>query len=368
MKHVLALFGCLVLLAGCSDKSKIESKAVWLCKRGHLDKPQPGSFPEGHKASEYIAAKDLAALTDEEGDRGMFAAMAASLEKVAIGAREGIAEHTTCDLTSLTIDDAGERATLVLRQTRPRWEPKAVEVLGELAKLETTSAIQKRVSEMIEDADPEEETSERSMTFVKEGGNWVALLDVEKLKQRKKVEAEIAKAEEKLAATTEDLKLASAAAVELAKLEVTSAKFSKLTPQYGPERPLLEISVKNGTGKTVSQVTFLGRLVSAGRSVPWLEAELSYSVPGGLEPSESASWSLGPNPFSEWGSVEVPADVELKLEVVRLYDAAEVVIAEVPRDKSSFRAKPRSVTTLEAESAALATQLEELRKQREALL
>lgn len=366
MRKTLAL--ALLFAFGCSDKSKIESKAEWLCKHGHLDKPDPSTFPESHKASEYIAAKDLAALTDDDRG-GMFAALAANLEKVGIGVREGIAEHTKCEITSVTIDETGERATIALTQTRPRWEmPKPLELVGELAKLDTASAIQNRVSGMIDDADPEEETSERTMTFVKEDGNWVALLDVDRLKQRKKIEAEITAVEKKLAASTEDLKLANDAAEQLAKLEVTSAKYRKVKREYGEERPVLEISVKNGTAKALSRVSFLGRLVSTGRAVPWLEEPIDYSIPGGLEPGESATWSLGPNPFSEWGSVEAPPDVELKLEVARLYDSAETVIAELPRDESSFRPKYRGVTALEAEMAAITAQLEELQAERAKLL
>ncbi len=112
----------------------------------------------------------------------------------------------------------------------------------------------------------------------------------------------------------------------LARFEVTSARFRLRDGSLGPE-PRVDLSVTNGTDRAVSRAYFVGRLVSAGRSVPWLEEEFSYQIPGGLEPGETAQWSLSPNQFSAWGRVEAPTDAVLEVTVTQLDGADGEAIA-----------------------------------------
>ena len=105
---------------------------------------------------------------------------------------------------------------------------------------------------------------------------------------------------------------------ELAKFEVSRSRFYKQAPNFGMTQPTLELSVKNGTGHPISRAYFVGTLASPGRSVPWLKEDFNYSIPGGLEPGELADWTLVPNSFGAWGTVEAPKDAILTVEVVRL--------------------------------------------------
>lgn len=60
--------------------------------------------------------------------------------------------------------------------------------------------------------------------------------------------------------------------------------------------------------------------------MPWLKDTFNYSIPGGLEPGEEAKWSLAPNMFSDWGRVEMRADMVLTVRVLRLDGADEEVL------------------------------------------
>lgn len=84
------------------------------------------------------------------------------------------------------------------------------------------------------------------------------------------------------------------------------------------KRPLIELVVKNGTPKPVARAHIKGTIAIPGRSVPWLVEEFNYSIPGGLEPGESTSWTLAPNMFGEWSEVDVPSDAVFTVEVIKL--------------------------------------------------
>lgn len=107
------------------------------------------------------------------------------------------------------------------------------------------------------------------------------------------------------------------AAVGLAKFEVTRSRHYLQPQRYGSPEPLIEMSVKNNTGKPVSRAYFRGVVSSPGRSVPWIEDDFNYAIPGGLEHGEAADWSLAPNMFSDWGR-QTPGDAVLILTVTRL--------------------------------------------------
>ncbi len=113
-------------------------------------------------------------------------------------------------------------------------------------------------------------------------------------KERKRVQAlaEIKGLEEKKARATE-------ARANLAKLEVVKSRFYKREGLLGPE-PIVELTVRNGTAHAVSRAYFVGTLASSNRPVPWLTEMFNYSISGGLQPGEKASWDLAPNPYSAW--------------------------------------------------------------------
>lgn len=110
------------------------------------------------------------------------------------------------------------------------------------------------------------------------------------------------------------------AKLQLARFAVSNARFyKKRQSEYiKMEQPIIEMTVTNGTEIAVSRAYFTGTLQSPGRSVPWLKEDFNYSISGGLEPSESDSWSLAPNMFGEWGEVDAPSDAVLTIEAIRL--------------------------------------------------
>lgn len=111
---------------------------------------------------------------------------------------------------------------------------------------------------------------------------------------------------------------AESARAALASFEVTRSRFYKEPQRYGSPKPVIELSVKNGTEHAVARAYFEGTIASPGRSVPWLKDTFNYSISGGLEPGEEAKWSLAPNMFSKWGSVEAPEDAIFTVIAYRL--------------------------------------------------
>lgn len=132
-------------------------------------------------------------------------------------------------------------------------------------------------------------------------------------KERERVQAiaEIKELEEKKA-------IAAEARASLAKFEVVRSRFYKRERQFLGAEPIIELTVRNGTGHAVSRAYFVGTLASPKRSVPWLKDTFNYSISGGMEPGEEARWNLAPNMFSHWGKVEVPPDAILTVEVEQL--------------------------------------------------
>jgi hypothetical protein len=110
-----------------------------------------------------------------------------------------------------------------------------------------------------------------------------------------------------------------AAESELKKFEVTRSRFSMRESGFLGKQPVIELAVKNGTAKAVSRAYFMGTISSPGRSVPWHKGDFNYTISGGLEPGESANWSLSPNMFSEWGQLrDLPADAVFTVVVTKL--------------------------------------------------
>lgn len=135
------------------------------------------------------------------------------------------------------------------------------------------------------------------------------ILEGRRLKEREQAAKEIADLEAKKATSA-------AAEAGLAKFTVTKSRFFKRKSMFS-EDPVIELSVTNGTTSAISRAYFNGVVATPGRSVPWIKEDFSYSIPGGLEPGETASWSLAPNRFSSWGT-DVPGDAVMTVVVTRL--------------------------------------------------
>lgn len=104
----------------------------------------------------------------------------------------------------------------------------------------------------------------------------------------------------------------------LEKFVVESSRFYKRSRRYGRDEPIIELEVTNDTDHAISRAYFKGTYATPGRSVPWIQEQFNYSISGGLEPGESAKWSLAPNMFSDWGKIEERDDAVFTVDVVQL--------------------------------------------------
>lgn len=128
-------------------------------------------------------------------------------------------------------------------------------------------------------------------------------------KEREQALGEIAELEKRASA-------AQTAKQQLARFQVSRSRLYRDRSSF-IEEPVIELTVTNGTSHAVSHAYFHGTVTSPGRSVPWISDDFNYSIRGGLEPGETATWKLSPNMFSEWGT-KTPPDAVLTVEVVKL--------------------------------------------------
>ena len=116
-------------------------------------------------------------------------------------------------------------------------------------------------------------------------------------------------------------------AQELKKFEVTRSRFFQENEEYSIRpKPIMEISVRNGTPYPVARVFAVGTIATPGRSIPWIRKDFNFSVAGGVEPGETHDAVLSPNMFSEWGEVSAPADAIFTVEIVELEGPGEVKV------------------------------------------
>jgi len=111
---------------------------------------------------------------------------------------------------------------------------------------------------------------------------------------------------------------AEAAKASLAKFEVVQARFYFSEDRFSSD-PVIDLTVRNGTGHTVSRFYCRGVLSSPGRATPWVEDTFNYSVRGGIQPDETRQFKLAPNMFGEWGKAPKDRDdLEFSVTVYRL--------------------------------------------------
>lgn len=67
---------------------------------------------------------------------------------------------------------------------------------------------------------------------------------------------------------------------------------------------LISFNIKNGSKTVIKTIHLHGKLQTPGRTLPWIEADINYSFPGGLEPGEAKHLDLEPNMMSDWNNAE----------------------------------------------------------------
>lgn len=138
---------------------------------------------------------------------------------------------------------------------------------------------------------------------------------------------------------------ASASKQQLAAFTVSKSRFYLQEEKYSYRpKPVIEITVKNGTQSAVSRAYFKGTVASPGRSIPWIVEDFNYEIRGGLEPGEQQSWSLLPNQFGEWGKVDPPKDAVFTVEVVRLDGADKKALFDAEGFTESDQARLELLT------------------------
>lgn len=116
----------------------------------------------------------------------------------------------------------------------------------------------------------------------------------------------------------------------LSRFDIAKSTFEFTEGSYRME-PVIRLSVTNGTVEPIARVYMKALMVTPGRSVPWLETSMNYQIPGGLEPGESAEWTLEPSRISDWWNL--PRDRDDMILMV------EVIGLEGPNDTPLWDAK-----------------------------
>lgn len=176
--------------------------------------------------------------------------------------------------------------------------------------------------------------------------------------ERKKRELEQARKEiieidEELATIEKKLDKAEHDKKELAKFEVVRSKFYYSKSKYSKDL-VIEITVKNNTQHAVSRAYFNAVLASPGRSVPWVKESFNYSIAGGLEPGEDATWKLSPNRFGAWSRApEDRDDMILTATTYRIDGADEKPLYDAEVNERDIEKKERLTARKEKLEASL---------------
>lgn len=124
----------------------------------------------------------------------------------------------------------------------------------------------------------------------------------------------------------------------LAKFVVEKARFYFYEGRFSSD-PIINLTVRNNTGKAVSCFYAHGVLSSPSRETPWVDKDFNYSIEGGMQPGEVQSLELAPKSFSEWGNApKDKKDLVLTVTIQRLDGADGKKLFEVEfSEKSAAR-------------------------------
>lgn len=167
-------------------------------------------------------------------------------------------------------------------------------------------------------ADLESGGMERRFKDVLDGKTAAEIIAEGKSVTARRAERKRRAATDELSSLEEKLDGDAQARALLGGFKVHQSRFIQSSSDFSTQR-VIELSVTNATDHAVARAYFDGTLATPGREVPWVEASFNYSIPGGIEPGESATWNLRPNMFGEWS--QAPSDREdmvLTVEVVEL--------------------------------------------------
>ena len=100
----------------------------------------------------------------------------------------------------------------------------------------------------------------------------------------------------------------------LDEFEVAFVKYSYSDEFY--RNPIMELHVRNDTKFAISRAYFTGRVIGKGRTIPYVDETIVHRIAGGLEPGESAEWTITLNRYSDWAKIPDDDSIELVTTVV----------------------------------------------------
>jgi hypothetical protein len=148
-----------------------------------------------------------------------------------------------------------------------------------------------------------------------DGLTAVEVLQQDREQQERQGVEEVASMREELADLESKLEEMGRAEENLERFVVIDS-FFRHEGQGLERRPLVNIRVRNDTGRSISRVYFAGTVRIPERATPWISDTFNYDIPGGVEPGETTSWVLELN-RNDWAT-EVPELNYLTLDVLRL--------------------------------------------------
>ena len=110
----------------------------------------------------------------------------------------------------------------------------------------------------------------------------------------------------------------------LQQVAITNARFAFEKTGF-LDQPTISFTIANEGAIPIKRIFVHGKVQTPGRAIPWVDADFSYSFPGGLETKETKALNLSPNMFSDWGKVpkEAVKGSILNLTLTSFEDAAE---------------------------------------------
>ncbi|MDR8390768.1 hypothetical protein NC796_06450 [Aliifodinibius sp. S!AR15-10] len=138
-----------------------------------------------------------------------------------------------------------------------------------------------------------------------------SILQDEFKRQKQQALKEIKRLEEKREAykNTESL---------LSRFKVQSARTYYQEDMF-TDKLIIELTITNNTGTTISKFEAFARVSSAGRDVPWHQGEFNYEINGAIQTGETKTWKLVPNQFSGWGDIPDRNDLITTVEIKTLF-------------------------------------------------
>lgn len=148
---------------------------------------------------------------------------------------------------------------------------------------------------------------------------------------------------------------------KLKNFKIQEAEFRVKEKRFGSDQPVIDLTVVNNTDYPVSRAYFKGTVKAKGRSVPYIEEPFNYEIPGGIEHGEEATYNLAPNPYGDWGQVDVPDKAFLEVEVQKIDGADEEPIYDAGGLDEMEQSEIKAFNTKYGDIDALKSQIEKLK-------